>query len=513
MLKAGVKAFQMARGLKKLKKCGNERGEVLAAKYLTQILENERGLFFKLAQYMGTNPSSSEQLKELSQRSSDTVDLDQVKNKIEESYHKKWDELFLSIDKKAFCASLGQVHRAVLLDGSEVAIKLQYPGIREEIEQQLKLFKLLPLANNLGPLKKWGIPIDEYRQMIRDVFDQELDYLSEIKNQLAFKENNKDYPWVVTSDILPQYKSSTIYLQSYLKGDNISQVAAKWSDTEKRLLGKRLLESFLINFFYHGFIQGDSNHGNFLFNRQEDSVEICFLDFGNCATFSEKFRFALLKLIEITAQETDEDPLPYLIEMGFDPKKLTHIHCSLPLLCKSLLAPFLAPYAYKISEWQLEKEIELILGETKWWFRSSGSTEFFALIKAFLGVKNLIQKLEVPIFWSGILKQVAAPLSDSLKDYAVTSYSKESYTFNSIAKKLRISVTKEGIEKVNLTFPIATLLDLEDYIENDIAEQLEKRQISLKSLVQDSLQKGCLPGSIFDLKEETPSKRYHVWLE
>lgn len=509
-----IKLTKVAHAIKKLNHADNELNKVKSAKYVASLLEDERGLFFKLGQYLGTSADTAAEIKNLVYTNAPAIDLEKVFQIIEESYGKPWNQIFQEISMDAYCASIGQVHRAKLLNGDEVVIKVQYPGLKDEIQQQLKAMNLITaIGSKAGPMKKWGVPIEEYKQLISNTVEEELNFLHEVDNQKKFQKDNKLFSFIKTSKIYDEYALENIYVQSFLNGETIAEVIESWTNEEKKKLANRILESFLMNFVFSGFMQIDSNHGNFLFTKLDSDTEINYLDFGNCTQYSEDFRLSLLKLIKAAQYNQAIDPFYYLVGMGFDKQKLQHIHKQLPLLTKVLFEPFLNSFAFDLDEWQLEERIEDILGEYKWWFRSSGSVEFFALMKSFLGTKNLIHKLGQRISWKNIFDRVTKPMMSEIDGFDIKAGGDDGqrYNFNSLAKDLRILVTDNGIEKVNLTFPIATFVDLEDYLEDDVKEKLIEREINIQELIKNSLNKGCFPGEVFFLEDGV--KSFKVWLD
>ena len=95
------------------------------------------------------------------------------------------ETVFSEIEPHGRAASLGQVHRATLRDGRTVAIKVQYPGIRQAVEADLKMLGWL--SKPVGDLRR-GFDLTDYRGAIRDSLDEELDYVREAEHQRRYAE-------------------------------------------------------------------------------------------------------------------------------------------------------------------------------------------------------------------------------------------------------------------------------------------------------------------------------------
>lgn len=518
IIEKGFKAVKIIKGLKALNKTDNKAE---AAKYIEELFSDEKGLFFKIGQYMGANPNAVKEIKKLSSRVKSHDNLDELKLKIQHYFKKDWDEIFLSIDSTSFSASLAEVYPATLLDGTKVAIKTQTLGIKEEVKGQLKLLGFMPTASKFSPIAKWGFDVKGYIDMIYSTLDDELDYIKEVNKQLKFQLNNSSRPEIITSKIYEEYSFDTIYLQSYLEGEHIGIIKKTWSKEDRRDVAKKLLKSFLETLFIDGHIQADTNHGNFLFSKnniKEADTKVIYLDFGNFSSINEIFRKNLYNLVHSTIYQSEIDPIGYMIGMGLDGDKIMQIHSALPVLCNAILKPFISQYAFDMKNWDLKHDVDMILGENKWWFRSAGSVEFFTVLKSFLGFKNFLELLDVNISWQECFMNLDFSKKEEWIEYTPVVDVKTKYNFKSISKNLYIQIKKNDKIVVDLQFPIATLVDLESYVEDDVKLKLAESGINLKDLITKSLSSGCRPGDIFKLEVDEMDdtlaieKEYHIWL-
>lgn len=505
MFKEGYKAFKIAKGLKKLSTEKDENVRKTVANYLSNLLDNEKGLFLKIGQVIGSKAEALDEFKDLTKSRARAWPLSEIKPFIEKSLNQSVEKIFSTILESNYPASIGQVHEATLKNGDRVAVKVQYPDINEKIASQLDLLNLIPITGKITPMKKWGVNFSDYLNMIKTTIEEELSYKHEIENQKRFQELNKQVSGIKTSKIYENLTSNTVFVQSFEEGNFISEVSKTWTQEEKNYIGEILLSTFFKNLFVDGFIQGDCNIGNYLFRKTNNLPEAVFLDFGNCVEIPEEMRLTLLRLIIATIHEDDIDPLSYMAAIGFDSEKLKHIHESLPILLKIIFDPFLMDYRYDLKSWDLKRKIETTLGEYKWWFRAAGDTVFFKIIKSFFGTVNLLEILDCSLQWKKILYREINFLLPKLSYINPKIISNNVVGFKAMAKHLTVQVFENNREKVFLTLPSSSLLNIEDLLEEDILKKLEDRHLSIKEIAGNALKQGAPPQQLFEL-EEGPKK-------
>lgn len=187
-------------------------------------------------------------------------------------------ELFREMDEEPFAAaSIGQVHRAVLQDGREVVVKVQYPGVEESVESDLKhLKRILKLA---GLLKVEEHVIDEIFAEIRNRLRDELDYEQEAENLRAFREFHAADEGVVIPDVVAEFTRKRVLTLSNEPGDSLETVATSdaYPQDMRDLLGRRIFDIFGKQIFVHHAVHCDPHPGNFAF-RPDGSLVM--YDFG-----------------------------------------------------------------------------------------------------------------------------------------------------------------------------------------------------------------------------------------
>lgn len=495
------KTYNIAKELRSLNS-NDDIQKKKAANALAVLFEHERGPFFKLAQYLGTSPNAISAVKDLSYREEDQIDLDWVKSFLSSLYNIPIDKIFKSIAVKAKVASIGQVHQAQLVTGEQVALKIRLPEVEDEIESQLKLLGFSKLGQLSSIARKWQVDFSDYANKFKQGILEEIDYQHELKNHLQFKSLEKYHTKVKIPLVYDNLCTAYTIVSEWVDGDNLEVVLDQWKVEQKKALAQVVLESYFLSLFKVGIIQCDFNHGNFYFNRDNGDVQLTCLDFGNCLLIDETKRNALLKLILASMNKTKIDPLAYLVALGFDQSKLMHIHAALPILLNEIFMPFTNSYATDLSQWKLSENVDKILGEARWWFRSAGPTDFFRVIQSYIGMINLLRKLDINLNWKRLFKHQLESEIASNNNFSLADISSQKYDFDAVAKNLNFIVQRDGEEKVNLTLPIAVLIDLEEYMEAEVLLKLKQKNIIIADLIKQSVASGCLPGNLFNLEDD-----------
>jgi ubiquinone biosynthesis protein len=196
---------------------------------------------------------------------------------------------FRSIDETPVAsASIAQVHRAVLLDGTPVALKIQRPGIGELIETDLLiLLKMAERVEQVFPEARIYNPTG----MVRDFTFQirrELDFLAEARTAERMRKNFTGVPKIHIPKIYPEYSSSRLLVMEYAEGiriDDLQGIRAHGLDPQE--IGARGFRAYLRMIFEDGFFHGDPHPGNLLVAMDGTIV---ILDFGIAGTLRPEKR-------------------------------------------------------------------------------------------------------------------------------------------------------------------------------------------------------------------------------
>jgi predicted unusual protein kinase regulating ubiquinone biosynthesis (AarF/ABC1/UbiB family) len=204
-----------------------------------------------------------------------------IRKLILQEFAKSPETLFPQFAAEAFAAaSLGQVHAARGDDGVELAVKLQYPGIKVTIDNDLQLLRTLIRPTRYAKLMLSSI--DEIEQRLHE----EVDYHQEAKNTEWFR-NNLKLPGVVIPAVYGDYSSKHVLTTERLPGLHLEDwLASHPSQQARDHFGQRLYDIFVHSFYGLHVLHADPNPGNFLF---ADDGTLGLIDFGCVRYYSADF--------------------------------------------------------------------------------------------------------------------------------------------------------------------------------------------------------------------------------
>src|SRR4051812_36674278 len=183
-------------------------------------------------------------------------------------------DAFASIDPEPLAAaSIGQVHRAVTRDGREVAVKVQYPGIAEAVETDLRNAQMLfPLVKRLAP----GLDVKGLSTELRERIGDELDYEVEAQNHRAMARAWRDHPFVYVPPVDTALSRRRVLVTELLEGRRFEAVKAL-PQPERDRFGEIVFRFFFGTLKHLRRAAGDPHPGNYLLL---DDGRVGFLDFG-----------------------------------------------------------------------------------------------------------------------------------------------------------------------------------------------------------------------------------------
>ena len=214
-------------------------------------------------------------------------------------------------------ASLGQVHKGVLKStGKLVAIKVQYPGVANSIESDLKNMSMLITMFGFVPK---GLFLDNIIRVGREELLVECDYRLERKHQERFRELvNSDEELrrarFVVPKVIPELCTEQILTTEFAPGGTIDKVS-HLSQSERNRIGRAILRLTMLELFSWRFMQTDPNWGNFL--HDVGTATTYCIDFGAAREYSEDFVKLYCNMIWAAANRNEEMLMDYSRQLGF----------------------------------------------------------------------------------------------------------------------------------------------------------------------------------------------------
>ena len=485
------------------RKQGGEK--VAAQRALAGLLADARGIPMKVGQFLAS-ATESDCFDGLA-RGIEPYPLETIRPEIERALGGPLEAHFTHFEPEATAASLGQVHRATLHTGEEVAVKVRYPDIARAVDAELRLAKLIP---GLGPVRTWGFDLDAYKRVLYDDLQTELDYDAERRRQEGYCAR-MNVGGLVVPRTFPDLSSNSLLVQSWEEGLFLDDIK-NWPREDCTHVGLILICTLFQSLFVHGEIHGDPHIGNYRYRRSAAGTpEVVLLDYGCTIPIDPTARLALLKLILGTLENDDTAPMQCFRAMGFDTAKLESIQTVLPALCQVLFEPFTDHGPFSVRHWALGKRVDNLLGELKWWFRSAGPANLLLLMRAFHGLVMQLDALEINLPWQPILFRVVdADLCQAARALQLPE-APDTATFRSLARYLRVQVLEDGRQVVSVTFPATQAAVLEEIVPEDTRAKIDAAGLDLAAIKKRACASGLCPQSLFEFQQG--NRRYRVWLE
>ena len=210
------------------------------------------------------------------------------------------ENLFAEFDTEAIAAaSIGQVHKARLHSGEKVAVKIQYPNVRNTIHSDMSIAKSL-----VKRLAKRGANLDDYFDEVESTLMEETDYLQEGKYIEYFYERFAGQK-VVTPRWIQDLSSQKVLTMTFVEGRHLKEfLATEPTQEERNHFGQLLWDFFHDQVEQRNFIHADTHPGNFFF--QEDG-RLGVIDFGCVKKFDEEFTQNYMQLLPILREGDEQD--------------------------------------------------------------------------------------------------------------------------------------------------------------------------------------------------------------
>jgi predicted unusual protein kinase regulating ubiquinone biosynthesis (AarF/ABC1/UbiB family) len=212
------------------------------------------------------------------------------------------ERVFREFDERAFAAaSIGQVHRATTVDGRDVAVKIQYPGVAEAVDTDLRNAGLLiPLVRRLAP----GLDAKALLAEMRERISEELDYELEAQSQRRIERLLRGHPFVRVPRVDTSLSTRRVLVSEYVEGERFEAVRRE-DEAQRDRYGEIVFRLYFGLLYRDRIALGDPHPGNYLLC---PDGRVCFLDYGLLRDVGES-RVAAERAIALAVRERDADAL------------------------------------------------------------------------------------------------------------------------------------------------------------------------------------------------------------
>ncbi|MEW5741221.1 MAG: AarF/UbiB family protein [Myxococcota bacterium] len=221
------------------------------------------------------------------------VPFEQVKAQIRAAFNRDLEELFSEFAVEPIAAaSMAQAHKAKTRDGQQVIVKVQRPGISEQMRSDLSVLHYLArlleaVIEEVGVYSPTGI-IEEFDKAVHE----ELDFLNEASNIRAFFKNHVDRPHTRIPKVYDELTARTVLTMEFIEAPKLSQ--AQLDEPGKQALAKIILEGAFHQLFVDGLFHGDPHPGNLLVL---PGPVLALIDFGLVGRVTRQMQETLIQLV------------------------------------------------------------------------------------------------------------------------------------------------------------------------------------------------------------------------
>lgn len=221
--------------------------------------------------------------------------------------------MFGTYDPEPFkSASIGQVYRATLHDGTPVIVKRKRPGVSERMETDCQNIRdIVHFLETVGVDTGTGnnLVLDE---SIKNLL-LEADYINEIENAVKFRKNFKKVDWIKVPRVYRDLSDDQMIVMEYVPSVKLTELP---EGVSKNKVCEALITSYVLQTMEHGFFHADPHPGNVAFAQGDDVVpRLVFYDFGLCVTLSEELREGFMDLLVSIVQRDTKSIVDTLVRL------------------------------------------------------------------------------------------------------------------------------------------------------------------------------------------------------
>jgi predicted unusual protein kinase regulating ubiquinone biosynthesis (AarF/ABC1/UbiB family) len=387
------------------------------AEDLKTILGGLKGPLMKVAQFLSTVPDAlpAEYAAELAQLQANAPAMgwNFVRRRMNSELGPDWQSKFASFTQEASAAaSLGQVHRARLHDGTDVACKLQYPDMPSTVEADLRQLKL---AMAVYQRMDNAINQDEIYKELTERLREELDYEREAAQMRLYQFMLRDRPAVHVPHPVPGHCTKRLLTMTWLEGRPLMHRLAEDPPQEERnRIAQALFQAWYVPFYRFGVIHGDPHMGNYQV-RPDGSLNL--LDFGVIRVFQARFVSGVIALFEAVRDHDDDKAHHAYQTWGFT--NLTREKMDvLNLWARFLYEPLIEDRVRKIQETNDSTYGREVAEKVHAGLKRTGGVmpprEFVLMDRSAIGLGGVFLRLGAELNWSRMFHELVADFNESV---------------------------------------------------------------------------------------------------
>jgi predicted unusual protein kinase regulating ubiquinone biosynthesis (AarF/ABC1/UbiB family) len=389
---------------------GSRNDGAALARELKDALGRLRGPVVKIAQLLATVPGAlpAEYVAELMALQSQAPAMGPVfvRRRMAGELGPDWQSRFREFElEAAAAASLGQVHRALGLDGRELACKLQYPDMANAVEADLRG---LDLALRVFQQYQRALIMGNVRAELRDRLQEELDYELEARHMALYRDMLQDEPRIAVPEPIPELSTPRLLTMTWLEGRPVLRAGGDLTVQERADLAVTTFRAWYVPFFEYGVIHGDPHLGNYSL-RPDGTLNL--LDFGCVRIFPPTLVRGVIDLYN--AVRTGDEALAEHAYRSWGFQHLTsEVLNALNVWARFLFEPLLDDTSRTLGELTGDirgREVaERVIAELHQAGGVDVPREFVIMDRAAIGLSAVFLHLQAEVNWHRLLNEVIA---------------------------------------------------------------------------------------------------------
>jgi predicted unusual protein kinase regulating ubiquinone biosynthesis (AarF/ABC1/UbiB family) len=368
------------------------------ARHIVEVMGEMKGAAMKIGQILSTDPdlidpSFAERLATL-QRTAPPMSFEMLAAQFERATDKPLTSVFRYFDPTPIgSASIGQVHRGELFDGREVACKIQYPGVADSIESDLKnVASLLKLGRVVMTRERADMFVEE----ARDTITREADYTIEAENLRRFNQHLSEWKGIRIPQPIEGGVFPSVLMMDFMDGDPFVEAINQRQEPERRdAIATRFVELFAYMFHDLHELHADPHPGNFLL---DDDDNIIVLDFGCVRAFDAEQSDNVLRMLRAYW----DDDMSRLIElyrvMGFGTEGMDMpSEETMRMYHRIILEPLNHADKFKFSEFQIHGRVREFFKDNLSFFKLVPPANLLLYLRVVGGLKGMMTLVDAGV--------------------------------------------------------------------------------------------------------------------
>lgn len=370
-LAGGVAGGMLSEGVRQLSR-GNKpaMGDLLLtpanARRVADRLAEMRGAAMKVGQLLSMEtgeflPPELTQILSRLRKDAYSMPLGQVADVLSTAWGDGWQQQFSRFSFTPLAAaSIGQVHEATLKTGEKLAIKIQYPGVRESIDSDVDNVATLLRFTNLVPA---GIEFSALLDEAKSQLHKEANYEQEAEYMARFGGFLKEDSRFEVPTIVPELTGPNVLAMSFMDGAPL-ETAESQPQPERDRVAAALLDLSMRELFEWGWLQSDPNFANFLYNAETKKIQL--LDFGATREIPADRRNQFRALLTAAQAHDHQAILDTAYTIGYaEPADPLIYREGIGQLISTACTPLTEPHNYDFSTSQLANEVADVAWELR----------------------------------------------------------------------------------------------------------------------------------------------------